>query len=34
MTKDAIQAYLASLKKHGEPIPEEHDIVLKVSVAA
>ena len=34
MTKDAIECYLASLKKHGEPIPEERDIVLKVSVAA
>jgi len=34
MTRDAIEGYLASLKKHGEPIPEERDIVLKVSVAA
>lgn len=34
MTRDAIQAYLASLIKHGDPIPEERDIVLKVSVAA
>ncbi|HLE81334.1 MAG TPA: type II toxin-antitoxin system HicB family antitoxin [Dehalococcoidia bacterium] len=34
MTRDAIQGYLASLKKQGEPIPDERDIVLKVSVAA
>ncbi|MDP2935060.1 MAG: type II toxin-antitoxin system HicB family antitoxin [Dehalococcoidia bacterium] len=34
MTKDAIQCYLVSLKRHGEPIPEERDIVLRVSVAA
>lgn len=34
MTKDAIQGYLASLKKHGDPIPEERDIVSKVFVAA
>ncbi len=34
MTKDAIQGFLASLMKHGEPVPEERDIVLKVSVAA
>ena len=34
MTRDAIQGYLASLKKQGEPIPDERDIVLKVSVTA
>lgn len=34
MTRDAIQGFLASLTKHGEPVPEERDIVLKVSVAA
>lgn len=34
MTKDAILGYLESLKKHGEPIPEEKALVVKVSVAA
>lgn len=24
MAKDAVAAYVASLRKHGEPVPEEH----------
>ena len=32
MTKDAILGYLASLEKHGEPIPDERQIVYKVAV--
>ncbi len=32
MTKDAIQGYLASLDKHGEPIPDEKGMVYKVTV--
>lgn len=34
MTRDAIAAYIASLKKHGEQIPEERNLALKVTVAA
>ncbi|MBM2827270.1 MAG: hypothetical protein HW403_1334 [Dehalococcoidia bacterium] len=32
MTRDAIQGYLASLKKHGETIPDESRVVYKVTV--
>lgn len=28
MAADAIKAYLASLKKHGEPIPSDNDSVI------
>lgn len=28
MVKDAIEAYLGSLKKHGEEIPEEQNVYL------
>ena len=34
MTRDAIEAYIASLKKHGDPIPSEQNIVMTVTVAA
>lgn len=34
MTKDAIQGYLESLKKHGEELPREEAIVVTVTVAA
>ncbi len=30
MTKDAIQGYLTSLIKHGEPIPDEKGMVCMV----
>lgn len=32
MTKDAIQGYLASVKKHGEPVPNDSHVVYKVTV--
>ncbi len=34
MTKDAIQAYLESLRKHGESVPEETSVAITVTVAA
>ena len=34
MTKDAIQGYLASLGKHGQSLPEERNLVVRVTVAA
>jgi len=34
MTKDAIEGVLEVMREHGEPIPEEKDIVLQVTVAA
>ena len=33
MTKDAIEGILESLRAHGKPIPEERDVVVKVTVA-
>ena len=33
MVKDAVEAYIASLKKHGEPIPEDTAEVEKVTVS-
>lgn len=33
MIKDAIEGYIVSLKKHGEPIPEDVTTVEKVSVS-
>lgn len=33
MIKDTIEAYIASLKKHGEPIPKDAAEVEKVSVS-
>jgi predicted RNase H-like HicB family nuclease len=34
MTKDAIQGYLESLKKHGATPPQEQTVVITVTVAA
>jgi predicted RNase H-like HicB family nuclease len=34
MTKDAIMGYLESLKKHGNPLPSDSAIVVKVTIAA
>ena len=34
MTKDAIEGVLESLKAHGKPIPEDNDIVVKVTIEA
>ena len=34
MTRDAIEGYIASLKKHGDPIPAEQNIVMTLTVAA
>ncbi len=34
MTKDAIEGYIASLRRHGEPIPHENNVVVRVTVAA
>lgn len=34
MTKEAIHSYLGSLQKHGEPVPEDATVVVKVTVAA
>ena len=34
MTKDAIEGYIESLKKHGGSAPEERTVVVTVTVAA
>ncbi len=34
MTRDAIVGFIASLKKHGEPVPPETNLAVKVTVAA
>ena len=34
MTKDAIEGYIESLKKHGDALPEEQTLVVTVTVAA
>jgi predicted RNase H-like HicB family nuclease len=34
MTRDAIEGFIASMRKHGEPVPEETNIAVKVTVAA
>jgi predicted RNase H-like HicB family nuclease len=34
MTKDAIQGYLESLRKHGEIVPRETSVAITVTVAA
>jgi predicted RNase H-like HicB family nuclease len=34
MTKDAIQGYIESLKKHGSSLPQENTVVVTVTVAA
>jgi len=34
MTKDAIQGYLESLRKHGEVVPKETSVAITVTVAA
>jgi predicted RNase H-like HicB family nuclease len=34
MMGDAIEGFLASLKEHGEPIPPETNLAVKVTVAA
>jgi antitoxin HicB len=34
MTKDAIEGVLETLEAHGEPIPEDRNIVIKVTVTA
>lgn len=34
MTRDAIAGFIESLKKHGEPVPEERTVAVRVSVAA
>jgi predicted RNase H-like HicB family nuclease len=34
MTRDAIAGFIASLKKHGEPVPVETNLAIKVTVAA
>ena len=34
MTKDAIEGALEALPAHGKPIPEDKDVVVKVTVAA
>ena len=34
MTKDAIEGFLAYLRERGQEIPEEKDILIRVSVAA
>ena len=34
MTKDAIEGYIESMKKHGEAPPEERTVVVTVTVAA
>ena len=33
MIKDAIEGYIASLKKHGEPVPTDISEIEKVSVS-
>lgn len=32
MTKDAIEGYLESLRAHGEPLPQDESLVVKVTV--
>lgn len=32
MIRDAIECYLASLEKHGEPVPECETVTVKVNV--
>jgi antitoxin HicB len=34
MTKDAIEGVLETLEAHGKPIPEDRNIVIKVTVTA
>ncbi|MDP2936132.1 MAG: type II toxin-antitoxin system HicB family antitoxin [Dehalococcoidia bacterium] len=34
MAKDAIEGFLAYLRERGQEIPEEKDILIRVSVAA
>ncbi|MPZ49201.1 MAG: hypothetical protein GEU75_07860 [Dehalococcoidia bacterium] len=34
MTKDAIEGYAESLKKHGDALPEEQTVVVTVTIAA
>ncbi|HLF79203.1 MAG TPA: type II toxin-antitoxin system HicB family antitoxin [Dehalococcoidia bacterium] len=34
MTKDAIQGFIESMKKHGEAPPTERTLAIKVTVAA
>jgi predicted RNase H-like HicB family nuclease len=34
MTRDAITGFIASLKKHGQPVPTETSVAVKVTVAA
>ena len=34
MTKDAIEGALEALRAHGKPIPEDKDVIVKVTVAA
>ncbi len=34
MTKEAIEGYLTSLRKHGERIPADEDVVTRVAVSA
>jgi antitoxin HicB len=34
MTKDAIEGALEVLRAHGKPIPEDRDVIVKVTVAA
>ncbi len=33
-TREAIQSYIGSLLKHGEPVPEDHTLVTQVAVSA
>ena len=34
MTRDAISGYVESLRAHGEPVPQDDALVVKVTVAA
>lgn len=34
MTRDAIEGVLETLRAHGKPIPEDRDVIVKVTVAA
>ena len=34
MTKDAIEGVLETLRAHGKPIPEDKDVIVKVTVTA
>ena len=34
MTKDAIEGYMESLRAHGEPLPQDESLVVKVTVGA